>query len=219
MKLLKTSIAASLIFSSLFQNTAHATVQEISLETTAALTAIYYTRTFTADTISSHAYAGNLNAQSFSRYFELFTLPDYVPGTSISAAILNFSYEVQPNSNRSLELYGTNATWTNFGYYQQPKPVTGILGKVPAKTLEKTSTIDLTEYVNAAYQSGADVSFVFKSTIEASNWNDFVEFKPGQKLNIIIASAVPEADRYAMLLAGLGLIGFTILQRRRTRIR
>lgn len=160
--------------------------------------------------------AGNADI-SYTRLYERFLLPAYVDGTTISRATFDVATSSITNTNRALQIFATNNHWkpeavANNG--ARPVPTGNVLGQV-AQGFNLHQSIDLTDFVNAAYQHGDGmVSFVVMSYQEDRAWKDSINFLSGKTLNISITSAVPEPSTYLMLLLGLAFIGGTAYKRR-----
>ncbi|MFZ4873983.1 PEP-CTERM sorting domain-containing protein [Janthinobacterium sp. Mn2066] len=199
------------------QSDAIAEVQEITIKNAREKAVLYSVRYFREGVVTVPA-AGNsdINGYSaFARLYESFALPEYSPGYTLSSATLNFSYK-NTTSYGALQLFGTKGGWTTFDWYHQPETTTGVLGVIPASAaVWKDGQIDVTDYINNAYKTGSFAGFVFQSPVEFSNWTDVAEFRPGQTLSLTFTSPVPEPENYAMLLMGLGLIGFIARRKRR----
>ena len=67
---------------------------------------------------------------------------------------------------------------------------------------------------NESYLLGNDANN--QSEVWIAFWLDNGEGDYGKFDNVLVTAAVPEADTYAMLLVGLGLVGYTVRRRKRT---
>lgn len=216
MRFIKISSLVFFLATLLPQSDAIAEVQEITVKNARELAVLYSVRYFREGYIDVPA-AGNSDINgypAFARLYESFKLPEYNPAYTLSSATLNFSYK-NSTSYGALQLLGAKGGWTTFDWYHQPETTTGVLGVIPASAaVWKEGKIDVTDYINNAYKSENFAGFVFRSPVEFSNWTDFAEFKPGQTLSLTFTSPVPEPGNYAMLLMGLGLIGFIARRKR-----
>ncbi len=146
-----------------------------------------------------------------SEMYEKFLLPAYVEGSSISSAEFKFSYSsIIASSWQPLAIYGVSKNWTGsdiYGMYAYQGPK---LALVP-QGQNMHAVIDLTDYVNSAYQKGQTwVSFAIATQYGVGYGDDAIAILPEKTLNLSLVSAVPEPSTYAMMLLGLGLLGFTI---------
>ncbi len=98
---------------------------------------------------------------------------------------------------------------------------TGAVASGWSLTLTATEVDGITKtYTVAAPQRDSFVGFVSTGalsniTMAARGQTDFPFYYPTvNNLHISVAAAVPEADTYAMLLAGLGLLGWTARRRK-----
>lgn len=90
------------------------------------------------------------------------------------------------------------------------------LSGVPTHNWSAQAAVDLTGWNNARTVNVTVQNLLLASTSDPASLA-FVE-KKFVGLNPIMAAApVPEAETYAMMLAGLGLVGFAVTQRRKSR--
>lgn len=173
-----------------------------------------------SDNTYSRPYAGNDvpstmgSSNGIYRYYQEFLLPEYETGTELTSAVLTYSYSGR-SGGYPLVLYGTTGNWTVIDWYKQPAVTTGVLGRLPGG-YSGTVQIDITDYLNAIYQPNTSVGFLIRSPREGDIWHDFVELNT-RSLNLTFGSVsqVPEPASYAMMLAGVTLLGVTVGRRRR----
>ena len=211
---MKSSILSSIAFSfiTLFlQSHAAAAVQEITVKNSNEVTLFYNTRNFTTSPYYT-PFSGNIDQVGFHRFFQNFTLPEYIPGSTLSSATLNFSYE-KLYSN-PLQLFGTAGNSASFDWYKQPATTTGVLGLIQKNDAWTSGQIDVTDFINNAYKTGNTAGFLIRSSVEDKNFTDVARFASGQSLNLTFTPSVPEPETYAMLLIGVGLIGVATRRKR-----
>lgn len=199
--------ALAICMTAIMPASSQAAVEEISILRSKHLSTFYSTRNGSTDT-SDHGGVGAIFGDGYTRLYEKFILPAYDPSVTLTSGLL-----WTPITSRSMEVYLTDGNWVSFNYYTAPNPIGGLVAKT-ATDKKQNKPIDLTAYLNKAYKNGTPVGFMMKSSIEGQNWTDYTVFPTGaQKLSLTFTSAVPEPETYAMLLAGLGLMGF-ILRRK-----
>ena len=173
---------------------------------------------YTNSVVNSGLYGGNAGATpggSFRQY-EKFLLPSYATGTTISSALFDVTYFSRYDSNRDLKIYDLQGNWEEMSLYNGGGPeIKGEVGSLP-QGYYRHATIDLTEFVNGAYQRGdSAIGFVVMSHWGWNNFNDAISIDREKYLNLTLTSAVPEPSGYAMTLLGLGLLGFVAQRRAR----
>lgn len=202
-----TVFGLAIVMAAIMPAPSQAAVEEISLSSSKHLSTFYSTRNGTTNTYDNGG-VGTVFGDGYLRLYEKFVLPAYDPSVTLTSGLL-----WTPVTARSMEVYLTDGNWVSFNFYTAPDPIGGLLAKT-ATNVSQNKPIDLTEYLNKAYKNGTPVGFMMKSSIEGQNWTDVTAFPTGaQKLSLTFTSAVPEPETYAMLLAGLGLMGF-ILRRK-----
>ena len=185
-----------------------AAVEEISLSSSKHLSTFY--NNGTTNTYDNGG-VGAVFGGGYTRLYEKFILPAYDPSVTLTSGLL-----WTPITSRSMEVYLTDGDWVSFNFYTAPKTIGGLVAKT-ATNINQNKPIDLTEYLNKAYQNGTPVGFMMKSAIEGQNWTDATIFPSGaQKLSLTFTSAVPEPETYAMFLAGLGLMGFILRRKQKS---
>lgn len=173
---------------------------------------------YTSGVIDSSLYGGSAGAGPSRTYkqYEKFLLPSHVAGTSISSAVFDISYFSMFNSNRDIKIYAVDGRWEVPSLFNSSGPdAKEEIGSLPQGGYSHAA-IDLTEFVNGAYQRGDDaVGFVIMSKGGYTNFNDAINIGREKYLNLTLTSAVPEPSGYAMTLLGLGLLGFVAQRRAR----
>lgn len=205
-----TLFALAIFMAAIMPAVSQAAVKEISITSSQHLSTFYNTRNGNTNTLD-RGEVGAIFGEGYSRLYEKFILPAYDPSVTLTSGLL-----WTPITARSMEVYLTDGTWVSFNYYTAPNPIGGLVAKT-ATNISQKKPIDLTEYLNKAYKNGTPVGFMMKSSIEGQNWTDFTGFPSGaQTLSLTFTSAVPEPETYAMLLTGLGLMGFIVRRKRKS---
>lgn len=202
-------LALAICMAAIMPASSQAAVEEISILRSKHLSTFYSTRNGSTNTYDNGG-VGAIFGDGYLRLYEKFVLPAYNPSVTLTSGLL-----WTPTTGRSMEVYLTDGNWVSFNYYTAPNPIGGLVAKT-ATDKKQNKPIDLTEYLNKAYKNGTPVGFMMKSSIEGQNWSDYTVFPSGaQKLSLTFTSAVPEPETYAMLLTGLGMMGFIIRRRRK----
>lgn len=200
-------LALAICMAAIMPASSQAAVKEISISSSTHLSTFY--NNGTTNTFDNGG-VGAVFGGGYTRLYEKFILPAYDPSLTLTSGLL-----WTPTTGRSMEVYLTDGNWVSFNYYTAPKAIGGLVAKT-ATDKKQNKPIDLTEYLNKAYKNGTPVGFMMKSAIEGQNWTDATIFPSGaQKLSLTFTSAVPEPETYAMLLTGLGMMGFIIRRRRK----
>lgn len=187
-----------------------AAVEEIILKRERSSSAVFSTRNGNTN-VYNNGGVGNVAQQGYTRLYEKFVLPQYDPSLTLTSALL-----WMPVTIGNMEVYQTEANWEGFSFYKQPKTIGTMVGRT-ATSKEKQVPVELTELINKAYQSNTPLAFMMKSEVEGRNWTDSMIFGNGaHTLALTFSSPVPEPESYAMLLAGLGLLGFALRRKQST---
>jgi len=157
-------------------------------------------------------YGGDTNWGSFS-IVDRFQLPAFTAGTNVTSADYVLHATSAPEGSFPHSVYLTSNTWqasdVDSGILPQPQGA-------PLRSFQIGSGqdmhIDLTSAVNAAYHGDGIITILIANSDYHYNGQDFDKDK---SLNLTI-SAVPEPETYAMMLAGLGIMGM-LARRRKTR--
>lgn len=160
--------------------------------------------------------AGATNYMS-SRVYLQFMLPSYVAGTDITNA--DFVFQVLSDRDpyylpymTPLGVYqvGNNYDPNNIDPYNPPSAQGGaLISSFVAASGDYVHT-NVTAIVNDAYHHGGMVSLLIGDHNYTYN---FQQFSIAKTLDLTI-SAVPEPASYAMLMAGLGLMGVAARRRK-----
>lgn len=143
-----------------------------------------------------------------------------VSGSGLNTLLRNFDTYI--NANNPL---GTNATFADGAStataasggsaYAGVVPAYGATGKID--TLGGVTTVAFgsnANVFNIVRASTNNLTNTAATQLNVSGFNPYFSVNPNGTLNYVAAAPVPEADTWAMLVAGLGLMGF--IARRRT---
>lgn len=131
--------------------------------------------------------------------------------TSIGGAALNTSIA---NYNAEITLYGPNAGFNTqtLNDLADSKAWDDNAGKLPATlTAGLGGSMDFYKYVSTGTKA---TSLATKTAFATGGDADYFTLSSNGVLTYTAAAAVPEADSYAMMLAGLGLVGYMVRRRK-----